>query len=194
MIDEQLEFAISQFADGTLPARQRAALESQIAADPALAAMLAEYRQLGSAIDALPPLPAIQWDRLASHLSQSIAESEAAEPARIYQMPWVYRAAGLAVAACLAIVIGVGLDHRTKSPTIAIVPSTVQSGAIAVAGPAADAPAGAVVTEISIGPSPALAMDDAAWRYGDSGVVQQPQRVVIASSSAPAQDTSATPY
>jgi hypothetical protein len=37
-------------------------------------------------------------------------------------------------------------------------------------------------------------MEDATWRYSDSGVVAQPQRVVIASSDAPVQDTPATPY
>jgi hypothetical protein len=65
---------------------------------------------------------------------------------------------------------------------------------LAVTGPAADAPEGAIVQQISIGPSPAVAMEDATWRYSDSGVVAQPQRVVIASSDAPVQDTPATPY
>ncbi len=192
MVDEQLEFAISQYADGTLPASQRAALESKLAADPALAALLAEYRGVGAAMEAAQPLPVIDWDRLASHLSGAIAESEPVEePVRIYAMPWVRRVAGLAVAACLAIaLIGVRFEHRSGGSGAA----PVRPAELAVAGPAADAPAGPVVRQISIGPSPAVAMDDSTWRYGDSGVVAQPQRVVIATSDAPVQDTPVTPY
>jgi anti-sigma-K factor RskA len=191
MIDEQLEFAISQYADGTLPVRQHAALEARLTADPALMALLEEYRQLGNAMKVADPLPAIQWDRLTSHLSDCVAQTEA-EPVHVYQMPWVRRVAGMAIAACLAVVIGVSFD-RHSTPKAVVVPMV--AGQLAVAGPVADAPAGAVVSEIAIGPSPAVAMDDSTFRYGDSGVVAQPQRVVIASSDAPVQDTSAaTPY
>jgi hypothetical protein len=140
-----------------------------------------------------PPQPAIAWDRLAAHLSNTIAKSDVQdEPVRIYAMPWVRRVASLAVAACLVIVIGVGYEHRAPSSAHSTPP--VGPAELAVAGPAADAPVGAVVEQISIGPSPAIAMDDSTWRYGDSGVVDHPQRVVIASSDAPVQDTLATPY
>jgi negative regulator of sigma E activity len=198
MLDEQLEFAISQYADGTLPPGKRAALEAQLNGDPALMALLDEYRQLGSALRMTPPLPTVDWDRLAVHLSNSVAQGDVLgdvlgdvhdEPVRIYAMPWVRRVAALAVAACLAIAIGIGLDHRAKPPTAAVGPAQ-----LAVAGPVAEAPTGAVVEQISIGPSPAIAMDDSTWRYSESGVVAQPQRVVIATSDAPAQDTTATPY
>jgi anti-sigma factor RsiW len=190
MYDEQLEFAISQYADGTLPAARRAALEAQIAADPALEALLAEYRHLTGALDSLPQMPAINFERLSDHISQQIAQAEE-ERARVFQMPWVRRIAGLAVAASVALVIGIGLEHRSNSVTHVTAPA---AGEIAVAGPAPEAPAGAVVAQISIGPSPSVAMDDSTWRYGDSGVVAPAQRVVIASSDAPAQDNSATPY
>jgi len=194
MIDEQLEFAISQYADGTLPPSQRVALEAQLASDPALIALLEEYRRLDGALEKVSSPPAIDWDRLRSHLSDVVDESDVgSEPVRIYAMPWVRRVAGLAVAACVAIVIGIHFPHRAKPLAAPIGPAE-----IAVAGPMADAPAGAVVEQISVGPSPAIAMDDATFRYGDSGVVSQPARVVIATSDAPAQDTpqdsTATPY
>jgi anti-sigma factor RsiW len=190
MIDEQLEFAISQYADGTLPSSQREALEAHLAADPALVALVEEYRQLGGKLAVASPLPSINWDRLASHLSDSVAQRELyGEPVRVYSMPWVRRAASLAVAACVAIVIGIGLEHRDKSPV-----AKVGHSEIAVAGPMADVPAGAVIEQISVGPSAAVAMDDSTFRYGESGVVSQPSRVVIASSDAPVQDTPATPY
>jgi anti-sigma factor RsiW len=194
MFDEQLEFAISQYADGTLPPSRRDALEAQIADDPALSQLLKEYRQLGSAFRIVEPLPSIDFDRLATHLSDCVSEQdEAARHVPIYQMPWVRRVVGLAVAACLAIIIGVEFDH------VAVHGNKPAAGAVgpvqlAVTGPAADAPAGAVVSLISIGPSPAVATDDSALRYSDSDVVAQPQRVVIASSDAPVQDTPVTPY
>jgi len=105
-------------------------------------------------------------------------------------MPWVRRLASLAVAACLAIAIGIGFEHGK----VAQAPLPTGPIQLAVTGPAADVPAGAVIQQITIGPSPAIAMEDATWRYSDSGVVAQPQRVVIASSDAPVQDTPATPY
>ena len=191
MLDEQLEFAISQYADGTLPPSRRSAVEAQIAADPELAALLEEYRQIGTALQSTPKMPVINWDRLASHLSAAVADSDVLDqPIPLYANPWVRRFASLAVAACLAVAIGIGFDRGKKSP------SAVPSGPtqLAVTGPVADAPAGAVVQQITIGPSPAVAMEDATWRYSDSGVVAQPQRVVIASSDAPVQDTPATPY
>jgi len=191
MFDEQLEFAISQYADGTLPPSRRQALETQIAADPALAALLEEYQRLRTALQSAPALPAINWDRLASHLSAAVAESDVLDqPIPLYANPWVRRFASLAVAACLAIAIGIGYE-RGRTPSAAVPSGPTQ---LAVTGPVADAPAGAVIQQITIGPSPAVAMEDATWQYSDSGVVAQPQRVVIASSDAPVQDTPATPY
>jgi anti-sigma factor RsiW len=190
MLDEQLEFAISQYADGTLPASRCQALEAQIAGDPELAALLAEYQQIENALQTAPALPAINWDRLASRLSDVVTESDHQDqPIRLYASPWVRRVASFAVAACLAVAIGIGYEHGKTSPARPNGPTE-----LAVFGPVADAPAGAVVQQITIGPSPAVAMEDATWRYSDSGVVAEPQRVVIASSDAPAQDTPATPY
>jgi hypothetical protein len=195
MLDEQLEFAISQYADGTLPPSQRDALEARMADEPPLAAMADEYRLLDGALRSARSLPTMDWDQLALRLSDRVAEHHAGDVTiPIYQMPWVRRAAGMAVAACVAIaMIGIGMEHGGKSPA-----GSVARRELAVAGPAAEAPAGVVVSQISVGPGPAVAAEDATWRYGDyalgSGVVQQQQRVVIASSDVPAQDTSATPY
>jgi anti-sigma factor RsiW len=193
MVDEELEFAISQYVDGALPPAQAAALEVRLSFDAEAAAVLQEFRKLNGLV-ALP-LPPIQWDRLSVHLSESVAEHDAeSRTFRVYAMPWVRRVASLAVAACLAVVIGVGYQHRTHPASPGAARSEAMHGELAVAGPSADVPAGAVVEQISVGPSPSVAMDDSTWRYGDSGVVSQPQRVVIATSDAPVQDTSATPY
>ena len=46
MIDETLEFRISQYADGTLPAAEVADLEAILASDAEARALLDEYRKL----------------------------------------------------------------------------------------------------------------------------------------------------
>lgn len=72
MTFEELEFAISQYLDGTLPAAQVAELEARLAVDAAARALLDEYRRLDSALK-LSGVPALQWDRLAEHLSNAVA-------------------------------------------------------------------------------------------------------------------------
>lgn len=72
MTFDELEFAISQYLDGTLPAAQIADLEARLAVDPAARELLDEYRHLDSALK-LSGVPALQWDRLAEHLSNAVA-------------------------------------------------------------------------------------------------------------------------
>jgi anti-sigma factor RsiW len=73
---DDLEFQIAQYADGTLPADQREALEAVLAADAGARAMLEAYRKLDAALAedrAARPL-AVRWDRLAEQISSKIAE------------------------------------------------------------------------------------------------------------------------
>jgi anti-sigma factor RsiW len=197
MSDDQLEFAISQYADGTLPLSQRPALEARLAADPQLAKLLDEYRALDTAISALPSAPPIAFDRLAERISSSIDQHES-QKSRIYRVPWrissFAQVAGYAVAACLAIaVVGISLDRSgTKAPTSPA--ATPAPSELAVAGPTVEHSDAAQVQQISIGPGPSVAMDDATFRYSDLSVVAQPQRVVIASSDPSAQDNPAAPF
>src|SRR5688500_15981890 len=78
MIDEQLEFQIAQYADGTLPAGERAALERVLADDADARALLDEYRRLDAALKREMPVPAMNWDRLAAHLSDAVAAEDRA--------------------------------------------------------------------------------------------------------------------
>ena len=50
MISEELEFQISQYADGSLSAEETAALEAVLASDSEAAALLADYRKLDATI------------------------------------------------------------------------------------------------------------------------------------------------
>jgi anti-sigma factor RsiW len=73
---DELEFSIAQYADGTLPADQRAALEAVLAADDGARATLDAYRKLDAALAddrAARPL-AVRWDRLAEQISLSVAQ------------------------------------------------------------------------------------------------------------------------
>jgi anti-sigma factor RsiW len=73
---DELEFSIAQYADGTLPADRRAALEAVLAADAGARAMLDAYRKLDAALAddrAARPL-AVRWDRLAERISSGVAE------------------------------------------------------------------------------------------------------------------------
>src|SRR5688572_22883547 len=103
MIDEQLEFQIAQYADGTLPPAERAALEQALAADTDARAMLDEYRRLDASLKREMPVPAMNWDRLAAHLSDAVA----AEDRATTTIAWPLRHAGrLAAAAAVIVVIG----------------------------------------------------------------------------------------
>ena len=199
MIDERLEFEISQLADGTLAAGREASVRALIASDPDALATFKSYEKLAFAHRLLPAPPAIDWHLLSSQISSAIDaasdERNQSLPAS-YPMPWLRRAAGIAIAASVALAVGVGVRRSTSSLTPPL--RSVPIGRMEVAGPAIDSPAGAVIRQITIGPSPSVASAEDAVRYGDSFVVSRPQRVVIASGGDAAQDTnqdsSTTPY
>src|SRR5438270_7791175 len=76
MQDEQLEFSISQYLDGTLSSEEIAALEARLKDDAAARELLEEYRKVNALLKSPATLPAIAWDELAAQLSQSIREAE----------------------------------------------------------------------------------------------------------------------
>ena len=74
MTRDELEFAIGQYLDGTLPAGQRASLEGQLASDAQAQAMLELERSLLAALRSSSTMPAVQWDQLALQISQAVDE------------------------------------------------------------------------------------------------------------------------
>src|SRR5829696_3029990 len=78
VIDEQLEFQIAQFADGTLPPAEAAALEQLLATDADARALLQDYRRIGAELKTAMPLPAIDWAKLADRLSDAVAAEDRA--------------------------------------------------------------------------------------------------------------------
>jgi negative regulator of sigma E activity len=65
---EQLEFAITQYLDGTLPAEDVGALELRLAEDAQARGLLEEHRKLTAMLRS-EPLPALVWNELAKDLS-----------------------------------------------------------------------------------------------------------------------------
>jgi anti-sigma factor RsiW len=201
MINEQLEFQISQYADGTLPPAEVAALEQALAGDAEARKLLEEYRALSGLVARGLPVPEMNWDRLAGHISAAVAQDEVAanDASRNYRIAWPTWGR-VAIAAMVLIAVGLGALHlgRPGEPKTNIVinsgtspvPAVPSEAVILIGGPVAQAAAGAAVEEISIQPSPLArsryhAVDD---------VVYRAPRVVIASGQATAQDSGRLPF
>jgi anti-sigma factor RsiW len=188
MTRDDLEFLISQHLDGTLSEADRVALDERLANDADARDLLAEYRRLNDFL--VTPPPAVNWDRLAEHLSSAVTEAaEADQPAvigRIGQSTWTWRSR-LAIAASIVIVASSGLlfydAHRPALPGKVPGP-TVGNSSMLVVGPQAETSAGPVVQQITIGPSPALAAQGDSWRYAE-GVITRPSTATIAGAIGP---------
>src|SRR5688572_19511956 len=140
MIPEELEFRISQYADGTLPSDDAAALEEILRGDAEAQATLESYRKLDATLKRSMPLPAMNLDRLAEHLSDAVAESD--RPMTIKLFTWT-RAAGVAIAAMILIAIGSVIFRTSPQPApitevaIVVPPSatTTAPAVVEVSGP-----------------------------------------------------------
>jgi anti-sigma factor RsiW len=176
---DQLEFALSQYLDGTLMPLEAAALEERLATDAEARALLDEYRRLDAALRDAPPLPSLRWDRFADHLSDLVAHEQ--PPIRTYSPAMWRRAATVALAACVALVVGVAFTAYlapTNSRT-AVAPTSI------VIGPQVEkAGTATVISLISVGPAPT--MNDT-WRYAES-VISRPAVVMIDRASRSGQD------
>jgi anti-sigma factor RsiW len=214
MIDEQLEFLISQYADGSLPESERALVDLRLQTDADARALLEEYRSLDATLKSAMPLPAVKWDRLAEHLSDAVAaERDEAHTAGIWGR--IGFGVRLAIAACVMLaavglvlwtVMKPGHEGNTTivhsgDPTVPpsipnanpdVAPVTpLPAPVVVVRGPAAQSPQAAPVVVVSVGPSSDVTPN---WRAAE-GVVTGPSRAIwIASSYDGAQDTQRLPY
>jgi anti-sigma factor RsiW len=216
MIDEQLEFLISQYADGSLPESERALVDLRLQTDADARALLEEYRSLDATLKAAMPLPAVNWDRLAEHLSDAVAaKRDEAQTADVWGR--IGFGVRLAIAACVLLTaagLAVWTAMRSAQPenvTVAhnsggndpaanpahvtanpdVVPEQRPAPVVIVRGPAAQAAEAAPVVVVSVGPSSDVTPN---WRAAE-GVVTGPSRAIwIASSYDGAQDTQRLPY
>jgi anti-sigma factor RsiW len=191
MLTEDLEFQISQYADGSLPVEQRAVVEQLIRSDAAAMKLLREYRKLDLHFANLPATPSIRWDRLAGHLSDAVhkdrlmALKRPEVAGRIFPVlsSWPMRSA---IAAVAVFAIGGTLWMRGHRPASHVSPIQSTDSTAMVSGPQAEVANGAGVEDIKIGPSPALARQIDSWRYADGVVTHGPSKVTITAGLTPA--------
>jgi anti-sigma factor RsiW len=183
---DQLEYAISQYLDGTLPPVESAALEERFAVDAEAREILGEYRALDATLKTSLPMPAVAWDRLHAHLSDAVSREDA--PVRHYSLHRYLQYGSVALAACVAIAFGLMFLSNRAGPGETARP---QPMAIVV-GPQVETPPQQVVSvaQVSIGPAPT--MSDS-WRYAET-VVSRPAVVMIDRAARPAQDGDLSPF
>jgi anti-sigma factor RsiW len=73
MTHDQLEFAISQYLDGTLPPEERASIELRLQSDAHARRMLEEYRSLDGLVKQSLPVPGVNWEKLTEVISGAVA-------------------------------------------------------------------------------------------------------------------------
>jgi anti-sigma factor RsiW len=188
MISEDLEFQISQYVDGSLPVEHRAVVEEAVRSNAAAHKALRDYQKIDLHIGSMRKEHAIHWHRLAEHLSdvvhRDLRAAENAVAGRIFPVlsSWRFRSA---VAAMVIFAVGGTLwiaGHHSAPITGSA--SLPESTAV-VTGPQADVANGPAVSDISVGPSPALAQHLGSWRYADGVVMPGPSKVTITAGITP---------
>ena len=201
MTRDELEFQISQYLDGTLGEADGSALEARLAADADARALLDEYRRLDVVLKAAP-LPAVDWDALSAQICGAVAEQEP-QPARSYRIGTFRTVAGLAMAACVLIGLGLGIrllqrpytGPTSGAGTIAVAPSNAPVEIVVVdATPTSAAPAASAEPLAGLAVGPATSLQD---RPGFAGfhdeIISRPSQVFIARGGEPVHDATFLP-
>jgi hypothetical protein len=209
MTDEDFEFLLTQYLDGTLSARDIAVVEQRLAVDTRAQAILEEYRKLSQAMSALPRVPEMRWDFLGEQISKAaraeplpektqVISANTAPPMFSFKRPlaWVGAAAALAACALLAVGIpalismhqGASNNNRLNGAGQLAVQQNLDQNNVSsadVIGPQVESSDGPAVAEVRIVP-PATAMETSEnFPRLAEGVVRQPSHVFIASMVNP---------
>src|SRR5579862_9548803 len=115
MDSNDLEFVISQYSDGALDEPQRSAIEVRLRTDAVAQSILAEHQAVTSALRQAA-LPAVNWDLLASSISEAVDRAE--EPAQSYRIRPAWVAIPLGLAASVLIVAGIAFHVFSSSGTV----------------------------------------------------------------------------
>lgn len=177
---DQLEFAITQYLDGTLSEFDKRVLEERLAGDAEARLLLEEYRHLDAMLRGSRELPSLDYEAMARSISQSIEEEEShvAEPIRM-PIVWVRRFA-IAAGVMLAVAVGWRFIPHNGSDT------APQPGEMIVKGPTIDAAPDAPAISIAVGPSKAMADRGLTMGLVDEAIVAPAPRVVISAADQPA--------
>jgi anti-sigma factor RsiW len=180
MTRDELEYEISQYLDGTLPALQRNALDERLATDAQARAVLEEYRRLDAILKTSQPAPEIAWDRLAAQIGQAVATEQM--PVRQRSILTIGRSGWMAIAASLLFAVSLAV-YFVREPAIQP-PQHVEI--VQVSGPQIHETSVSPVAEISVGPSQTLANSN--WRAAEE-VVTRPTVVLIDRAYPSGQDS-----
>ena len=137
MLESDLEFLISQYLDGTLPADEKGALLRRVETDADARKLLEEYQRLEDVLKAQP----------------------------VPELPLQQLNARIAIAACLVIASIVGVrvltdrEGRSTAPQASNLPAVV-----VIEGPRSETAAGEAVVEIQLTPAPAAVQG---WRHSE---------------------------
>jgi anti-sigma factor RsiW len=164
-VDEQTEYAITQYLDGELPPDEHAAIQQRLETDPAARQVADDYQSLDRLLRTELPLPAIRHEALTGLISEAIDESLARSR---WQIGWVRGAASLALAACILVGIGFVYQFYMRSPA-APGPSLARVSEIAVLVPDSSAH-GKPVIDISVA-APSRTVDNR-YSFASAGVVE----------------------
>jgi negative regulator of sigma E activity len=207
MTDEQLEFSISQYLDGTLADSERMSLERRLNADAGAMATLQEYRNLNVVLKSNAGLPNISWELFALTISSAVDAADAGHDeqiARRFRMPaWVRSVVvPLAMAASVLVATGIGFHlmqtrlHSTNDG-VAIHAQPKRGlesfASISVFGSQAEPTHEMAEAQVAIGPS-AEARDEPILVHYSGDLVSRPSHVAVASGMAPMHDTEALQY
>jgi anti-sigma factor RsiW len=173
-IDEEAEFALTQYADSALPLEQMQAVEQRLETDAAARHTLEDYRSLDVMLRRSLALPDVNWNRLTEHLSAAVDEQIERENYSITAWRRIMRQ--IAVAACLLIVAGSAIWF-SKMHGKTSVPGMVQVAEVTVIGP--DRSTGTAVAELSLADEPESVARSRLDEYSP-GVVALPARVQLA--------------
>jgi anti-sigma factor RsiW len=180
---QQLEYAISQYVDGTIDPAARAALEQRLAGDAEARQLLTQDRALNDLLGQLPVPPQIDWNNLAQRIADHVAEAPPPRELILRIRPaWAVRfaVAAAVLLAAVGLITSLHQSHPQSAPPA--VPSFAQVQILN-----AVAPSGPATSQVSVGPSPAIAAEPAAMRYSDA-VISRPSRVSIAAGETDADD------
>jgi anti-sigma factor RsiW len=180
MTRDELEYAISQYVDGTLAPIERPVVEERLATDPEARALLEEYRRFNTVLKTSIAIPQIAWDKLQAQISSAVAGEEA--PVRHFSIRSVGVVRSLALAAVLLLVVSVTVRLVNREQPVVQPPSRV----VVEIMPSAE-PRVAVVENVQIGPSAVYAGSNRAAEE----IVSRPTIVLIDRAASSGQDSDA---
>lgn len=178
---DNLDYALSQYADGTLNELDRRVVDERLIVDAEARLLLSDFYQVDRLLRDSREVPEIDFDVFAAGISRAIdgEEAYAAAPLRM-RTRWL---APLAATAMVAIGAVAGLQWQASKSLPA-----VASGTAVITGPVIETAGIAPTITIGVGPSESLARRGDTLSLGDEAIAPPSPRVVISSATTPSKD------